>query len=70
METDFEIGDKVNVRINDEMAFTGELLGLSSDTNLIQFWIVLIDKRFTDFMKNRPEKAVVVTHTYMKKIVT
>lgn len=69
METNFKIGDKVNVRVDKEMAFTGELLGMSSDTPLIQFWIVLIDERFTEFMRNRPEKAVVVIHTHLEKIV-
>jgi len=68
MDTIFKIGDKVKVNVNGELAFTGELLGLSSDTPLIQFWIVGIEERLTEFMKNRPEKAIVVIHTYMELI--
>ena len=63
-----KIGDKVNVKVNDELAFTGELFGISSNTPIINFWIVGIEKRLTKFMQNRPEKAIVVIDSYIEKI--
>ena len=64
----FEIGDKVKVKINNNIVFTGELLGMSSHTPTIDFWIVGIEERQTEFMKIKPEKAIVVIHTYLEKI--
>jgi len=64
----FEIGDKVKVIVDGNVTFKGELLGISSNTPIIDFWIVLIEDRLTEFMINRPEKALIVFHTYLEKI--
>jgi len=63
----FEIGDKVNIKVND-IVCTGELLALHQNTPHIDFWIVLIDERLTEFMINRPEKGLVIGHNYLEKI--
>jgi len=64
----FEIGDKVNIKVNDNIVCTGELLGLHQDTPHVDFWIILIEERLTEYIKNKPDKGLVISHTYLEKI--
>jgi len=62
------IGDKVLININDDIVGTGEILGLAFDQPYAKSWIVLFLERKTDFLKKRPEKAMVIFETHLTKI--
>ncbi len=70
----FKIGDKVEfgkeknapVDANHEIIGYGEILSMYSDHVLVKSWIVLITRRDTDFLKNRPEKALIILDSQMR----
>jgi hypothetical protein len=62
-----EFGTNPNAVIP-EISGKGEILGMSFDHPFCKGWIVLITERYTEFLKNRPEKAMVILEFQMKKI--
>lgn len=46
----------------------GEILALARDLPIISSWIVLITRRDTEFLKNRPEKALIILDSQMKHV--
>ncbi len=65
--TDFKIGDKVRFNAQD-LQGTGEILALGFDHAIVKSWIVSIETRDTDFLKNRPEKAWICLESYLTKL--
>jgi len=65
--TDFKIGDKVRFSAKD-LQGTGEILALGFDHVVVKSWIVSIETRDTDFLKNRPEKAWICLESYLTKL--
>lgn len=65
--TEFKIGDKVRFDAED-LKGTGEILALAHDHVIVKAWIVSIETRDTEFLKNRPEKAWICLETYLKLI--
>jgi hypothetical protein len=43
-----------------------EILALASDHAFVKTWIVLILRRDTDFLKDRPEKALIILDSQMR----
>ncbi len=65
---DFKIGDKIRFEDRKDMKGTGEILALGFDHVIVKSWIVSIETRDTDFLKNRPEKAWICLESYLTKI--
>jgi len=60
-----EFGKEPNALIPD-IEGQGEILAMAADLCIIKTWIVLITRRDTEFLKNRPEKAIIVADSQMK----
>jgi len=72
--TEFKIGDIVEFGTNPNAKIpniegVGEILAVAHDYPFCKTWIVLITRRDTEFLKNRPEKALIVLESQMKKII-
>ncbi len=68
---EFEIGDKVEFGTNlsskiPDIEGVGEILALAHDQPYCKSWIVLIIRRDTEFLKKRPEKALIILESQMK----
>jgi hypothetical protein len=66
--TDFKIDDLVEIHSTHERVATGQILGIAHEVPHSKSWIVLLLDRYTDFMKNRPDKAIIVFESQMKLI--
>ena len=70
----FKIGDKVefgkepNALIPD-IEGAGEILAMAADLCIVKTWIILITRRYTEFLKNRSEKALIIADSQMRLIV-
>lgn len=70
---EFKIGDLVefgkepNALIPD-IEGAGEILSMASDHIIVKSWIVLITRRDTEFLRNRPERALIILESQMRKI--
>jgi hypothetical protein len=68
---EFKIGDIVefglepNAKIPD-IEGSGEIYAMAHDMSYCKSWIVVILRRDTEFLKNRPEKALIVLESQMK----
>lgn len=70
----FKIGDKVEfgLELNNlipNIEGAGEILAMAHDFPIISNWIVLITRRDTEFLKNRPEKALIILDSQMRLAV-
>ena len=70
----FKIGDKVEFGTEPDSPIpniegAGEILAMAHDFPMISNWIVLITRRDTEFLKNRPEKALIIFDTQMRHAV-
>jgi hypothetical protein len=70
-EREFKIGDIVEFGTNPnalilDISGVGEILGMAYDHPLAKGWIVLITRRDTEFIKNMPEKALVIFESMLK----
>lgn len=71
MTTQFKIGDIVEFGAEPTAPIPniegeGEILAMASDHIVVKSWIVLITRRDTEFLKNRPEKALIVLDSQMR----
>lgn len=69
----FKIGDKVEFgkepnALIPNIEGAGEILAMAADLCIIKTWIVLITRRDTEFLRNRPEKALIVADSQMRLI--
>lgn len=64
---EFKIGDLVKFDIKDAKGI-GELLAISSKQPFVTTWVVLIRHRDTEFLKQVPEKALLLPENYFKLI--
>lgn len=62
-----EFGTEPNVTIPN-ISGLGVLLGVASDQPYCKGWIVLITRRDIEFLKNIPEKALIIYESQMRKI--
>jgi len=61
------IGSLVDFNITEELKGLGVVMGLASEAAPdVRFWIVLILRRDTEFLKQRPEKAIVMLESALK----
>ena len=61
------IGSLVDFNVTDDIKGMGVVLGMSADASPdVRFWIVLIIRRDTEFLKQRPEKAIVMMESALK----
>lgn len=67
---DFKVGDRVEFfkTSSDELDGTqGEIIGKASE-NVIDFYIVFLDKPFTNYISMPNSKAVVMIETCLKRV--
>jgi len=62
-----EFGKEINSPIPD-IEGEGEILAMAHDFPMISNWIVLITRRDTEFLKNRPEKALIILDSQMRLV--
>lgn len=60
-----EFGNGINTPISD-IAGTGTILGIAYDYPLSTSYIVLILNRNTKFLKDKPEKALIISDVQMR----
>lgn len=68
---DFEIGDIVEFGTEPNATIpnisgAGEILAMASDQPHCKGWIILITRRDTEFLKNIPEKALIIYESQMR----
>lgn len=68
MEKEFKIGDKVKFNVTPELQGKGTLLAKAFETAIVTSWMVLIEERYTDFLKNRAELALLVLESHMNVV--
>ena len=68
-ENEFKISDigEFGLEPNTSIEGQGVILGMAFDYyGIIKTWIILITRRDTEFLKNKPEKALILFETQMR----
>jgi len=67
----FKIGDIVEFGKDPNASLpniegVGEILAMANDFPMMKSWIVLITRRDTEFLKSKPEKALIIFDAQMR----
>ena len=65
----FKIDDFVEIYSEHEKVAIGQILGIANDFPHTKSWIVLLLDRYTDFMKIKQDKAIIVFESQMRHII-